>query len=1189
MKSELALAIVAALTISMAVSFSTVTVSAVGTPVITRDLVPKGVVEATITFTPLATRDNAAILFTLTITNNDTQDNIENVELKAPAGSVENLPDWIGYENQVWNTFWGPIGGENVVENLGRIGDNMIAAAEYLPHVSASFGLAATNLAQASGLIKDAAGYLENQVAVRLQQAKLNDPDVDDNIGAAPGRLVTAAGHLWTAGDELGKTPINLVAVAENLKLFGYYENLAAGEIENRASINGLVWAGDAFENSAILIGTTLVRESAAQSVAENLRGGSFYGASGAGGIMTGAGSLRFGQGLENAARWLENAGRHLSLPGVGDNEDESTLIHEAGHYLDNYVARYLRLAAENLRCAGDNLRNAGENIRAIGNVYLIGLDRMMTTDPNFGGGTGPTAPTDNLLLTRSFIDNFIAAGDNLVRRDGIQGQFDNVLLAGDNLKRATDNQWIWRGPELASDIIGEVGEAATTTFRYYLSKVADNLRTAAAFDLSTAKDLITSAKGRLDAAGKKIKSTASAITPAKGWSLAVRPDFPERILLSATACENHIGPGSQKTFKFLWRVPDISIENNYTIWVFTYAPKGSAAGENASMGSRFFTVKVDGRPPYLVSFVVTQEGVADNNVVGTIKDNGRVTITLTASEPLATLGENKAYIENRTAGVNLVDPVTMTADATKTVWTGTFNVLAAQENWENAWVRIPAPWATDNHGLENEENAYDNFLVDVYPPLFIDNGLRTTFDALPACPKPGTPYSYKVTTRKTWTVTVHAEDDQKRGAAGQSPENRQWCTVVIELNGENIATTPTAEQKYQKTLTLAEGLNTIKVFATDRVGNATENKIENIFVDNIRPTVTFVGITDVTGVYKSWTDNTLRINDNTPKIKLTIVDPGYPTTGWGCVGADNENVRVFLDDDENLFNLPAPIVLENLGPWDNGETGTFENLYENYVGTTLVGMPEGWWYILVSVSDNLHDNENYVQRFYIDVTKPIVPAPTAAENPLAGTSVTAPRIRKSTTLILTGSGAEEGATVKVYLNDSLTAHTSAIVDAYGRWSVTITLTAGQTTKVEVTLTDTAGNESTRYLYGYVMADGTAPTVSIETAPASTDKASVMICGTISKDAWETYAEITVVVSPTTATLSYNEENGGFTVSAPLSEGLNLIAVSATDGANNTGIGSVSIERTVTAWATYAIIIVIVALVLAAIAIFRKR
>jgi hypothetical protein len=215
--------------------------------------------------------------------------------------------------------------------------------------------------------------------------------------------------------------------------------------------------------------------------------------------------------------------------------------------------------------------------------------------------------------------------------------------------------------------------------------------------------------------------------------------------------------------------------------------------------------------------------------------------------------------------------------------------------------------------------------------------------------------------------------------------------------------------------------------------------------------------------------------------------------------------------------------------------------------------------------------------------------------------------VQTSTSLTIRGEGltAEAGATIKVYIKDAATGTTAATetttVQSDGTWSKTITLpAAGTKYQIEVTCTDAAGNESAAVLYGFMLADGSAPTVAISTPVASggtytTDQASVVVTGTISKDTWEVYnsgvmpVTATVQVGSATAGTVTINPNGTFSVSATLSEGSNTIVVRATDSANNMSSANITVTRSVTPLTTYAIILVVVALILAAIAIFRKE
>ncbi|MDH5686030.1 MAG: Ig-like domain-containing protein, partial [Hadesarchaea archaeon] len=330
-------------------------------------------------------------------------------------------------------------------------------------------------------------------------------------------------------------------------------------------------------------------------------------------------------------------------------------------------------------------------------------------------------------------------------------------------------------------------------------------------------------------------------------------------------------------------------------------------------------------------------------------------------------------------------------------------------------------------------------------------------------------------------------------------------------------------------------------------------------------------------------------IKDSTPLITLTISDAVMGVENKPYDFADNSGYQVLLrrDNDNAVLATLTPITDPTSDPI---KSLTFENQWQ-----TDNELPEMWYNIFVQAGDNLQKDNTY-SRFKVDVTAPTVPTPATGENPLSGTTVISPNVQKSTTLTLVGTGAEAGTTVKVYLDDGTTASATATVDSTGRWTINISLTAGAITKVEITLTDVAGNESTRYLYGYVMADGNAPTVTLGTLPETTDKSSITISGTITKDAWEDWSDITLTVQVGTGRVTVPIGAGGsYNYSLALSEGPNTIVVQATDGIGNASIAaSEVIERVVTPWAIYAIILVIVALILAAIAIFggpilRKR
>jgi len=177
-----------------------------------------------------------------------------------------------------------------------------------------------------------------------------------------------------------------------------------------------------------------------------------------------------------------------------------------------------------------------------------------------------------------------------------------------------------------------------------------------------------------------------------------------------------------------------------------------------------------------------------------------------------------------------------------------------------------------------------------------------------------------------------------------------------------------------------------------------------------------------------------------------------------------------------------------------------------------------------------------------------------------------------------------------VYVQSLLTSG-SVPAGAGGNFSVPVALVEGSN-MITVYAVDASGNVSdtetatVERVTPVVTPDTTPPTVTI-TAPVTgteTGEVSIVVTGTATEPGTWTIAASSGTLTGTTSSA------GNFTVPVPLVEGKNTIVVTVEDAAGN-GSTPVSIEviRTVTPWATYVIVIVIITLVLAAIAIFRKR
>jgi hypothetical protein len=249
----------------------------------------------------------------------------------------------------------------------------------------------------------------------------------------------------------------------------------------------------------------------------------------------------------------------------------------------------------------------------------------------------------------------------------------------------------------------------------------------------------------------------------------------------------------------------------------------------------------------------------------------------------------------------------------------------------------------------------------------------------------------------------------------------------------------------------------------------------------------------------------------------------------------------------------------------------------------------------------------NVLNEFGVDNFPPAAPpSSNLTGSATVGTTAAVRVATKSSTLALGGT-AENNATIKVYVTTDGGANwtatsTTATATSVGNWSIAsfdLSGYAGQTIGLAVSATDSAGNESTKTLYGYLLYDSTAPSVTISspTSSSTTDQSSVTITGTVAFDSWETASGITLTLqtgrgSVSVPITSSAAGSGTFTYDVTLNEGANTIIVRATDSLADVGDPStIMVTRTVTSWATYAIVVVIIAPILAVIGVttFRKK
>jgi hypothetical protein len=1112
-KSKLLQVIAAIMITSMAVSilsFSTTTVKASpGAP----------------TVSPSSARANTRIVFTVTVTNDSTTDNIDNVRIVAnssgfvqPIGYAENLV--IAADNI-----------ENAVVHITQAGDNMILAED------------------------------------NKKSSGPNIKAVGDNLALIVVNWLLSENSATAAATARDNVVINLTSVVS-------YIRLAADAIDNNVENLEYIWSK--LDNAGASL--RLAAGKPAKVPTENM------------------------ENVTNvAAKYLDNAGADIQSAATairkGDLETAGQYLIDAGDNIyatgDNLVNQLTDLAPT-FRTAGSQLRTAGNKLLDAGNFldnagYALGVAENYLTSASVRLATVSNLATASANLQKAalFLENAGVA------------MYDNLPSAGENLKLASDNL-----ENMSAELGVDLGKDGENAAAVNIDHAAENLRLKENMNITTAGNQLKLAATSLSTGALLMKSTASALGPIT-WGLSSGSGYVQ----FDNILDNIIAPTLSQTFTFLWTTPNVTIENNYTISILVHN-ETSGEWENLASIYGLITLSVDGKVPS-VEINVTQTGVSPVNVVGNKLDNAQATITITASEALSSIGT--VYVENSGQNENLLPPILGTSFTTTDNITWVYQYITV-DNWDDNSVAVRLSSAKDLAGNENTD--VENIItVDTRAPVFTDNALATLVAGMRTnVTQTGTGTMFMYVDNNTSHKMVMIVSDNKLN----NTDNAGWVTSVV-IGSTAAIRDPTVENRWvAAAVTLSTGYNSaVIVTATDRTGNTVSENIENIFNDSEAPTITFNTITSAGGEV-AWIENSFLINDNTPKIKVTILDPGYPTSGLGVAFrglANPDNLYVYLDNNDNINDgTPATPYgqLDNKSPWSVA-TGIFENVIDNGGH----GLANGTYWIVVSANDNLAhgvlDNDNWViarQSFTIDVSRPIwttqlLQAAVTVKDPT--TSAVLVGTTKKTSWLIAGGAQKPGSTINVYVAASApvlkgTATASTTMNTNNNrydYSLTIALSEGVGQSVYIEEVDTAGNTSGQVLLGTYTVDATPPVIALS-APAvdtTTDAAQITVSGKIT-DAIVTDPQILgVTIDCTGASVAktvYLNADGSFETTVPLIEGANVINVVAVDGAvtatsGNQVVTTRTVTRTVTPLTTYAIILVVVALILAAIAIFRKE
>ncbi|MBB1290942.1 Ig-like domain-containing protein [Pseudoalteromonas sp. SR41-5] len=343
-------------------------------------------------------------------------------------------------------------------------------------------------------------------------------------------------------------------------------------------------------------------------------------------------------------------------------------------------------------------------------------------------------------------------------------------------------------------------------------------------------------------------------------------------------------------------------------------------------------------------------------------------------------------------------------------------------------------------------------------------------------------------------------------GSVQNVPAGTTVTLIVTDAGGntQTITTQTLADGSWTADTTneLVEGDFSVNAIVSDEAGNQSEASAQGT-IDNTAPNITIDALADS--------------NDTTPTIS-------------GTATGEPEGTVVTI------------IVTDEAG---NPQTITTEVQAD---GTFSVDVPnelsEGEFTVEVSVTDTAGNETTATTTGEVDTT-----APTVIIDPVGDTNDTTPTISG------TATGEPEGTVVTIKVTDDAgnPQIITTEVQADGTFSVDVPneLSEGEFT-VEVSVTDTAGNETTATTTGEV--DTAAPTVIIDPV-GDTNDTTPTISGTATGEPEGTVVTITVTDeagNPQTITTEV-QADGTFSVDVPneLSEGEFTVEVSVTDNAGN--------------------------------------
>ena len=451
--------------------------------------------------------------------------------------------------------------------------------------------------------------------------------------------------------------------------------------------------------------------------------------------------------------------------------------------------------------------------------------------------------------------------------------------------------------------------------------------------------------------------------------------------------------------------------------------------------------------------------------------------------------------------------------------------------------------------------------------------------------------------------------------------------TVVTLKEGVTLLGTTVADGTgaWSFTPTLTDGVHTITARETDKSGNTGSTSL-TFTLDTKPPTVKAVlstdtgsstsdGITSITQIFGAGDPNALvtltesgtTLGTTTAKaaggwsFTPTLTDGAHSITASETDTAGNTTaatVSFTLDTKAPAVTIKAPdISTANSGLVTASGTAEAGSVVQLFDGTVRVGAinanSAGSWSLSVALASGAHFLSATATDVAGNTSQPATTPQIVVAAPLTTPDLTAAsdkgisntdNITNINTPVFTGSGAEAGATVKLFDTNGTTVLGTAIADASGNWTVTSSKLSDGGHTVTATQTDSAGRTSTTSGSLSVTIDTVAPkapttpdlTAASDSGTSSTDNITNVSTPTFSGTA-DAGSIVQVFDGATLISSITTPANGIWTTPSSIflsSDGTHLVSAIAMDVAGNTSAASAKLsfilDRVAPAPPTYA-------------------